>query len=163
MLKQIHQFLASKSQSFILVLGLSLIVLIGILDYVTGIGLEFDFFYLLPLSLITWYSSAKAAIATTAFVTLVWSLANIFIGQISPIWTKDLWNISVELVSFLTVVGLLALLKSEVRIIDELASEDSLTGIANRRSFYRVAAAEMNRSQRFGSPFSVVYIDIDNF
>ena len=163
MVKQIYQYIASKSQGFILMVGLLLIILIGILDYVTGSGLEFDFFYLLPLSLITWYSTTKMAIATTAFVTLVWALANIFLGRIPPIWTRDLWNISVEFVSFLTIIGLLALLKSEVRKIDELASEDSLTGLANRRSFYRVAEAEMNRSQRFGSPFSVVYIDIDNF
>ena len=160
---QFHRFFTSKSQGFILALGLSLIIFIGALDYVTGSGLEFDFFYLLPLSIITWYSSTKAALATTVFTTLIWSLANILVGELPPIWTKDLWNISIELVSFLTVVGLLSLLKSEVRIIDELASEDPLTGIANRRSFYRVVVAEMNRSQRFSSSFTIAYIDIDDF
>ncbi len=163
MLKQIYQFLASKSQSFILVLAFSLVIIIGILDYLTGSVVEIDFFYLLPLSMVTWFTSTQAGIVTAVLATMVWALANKVISQISQIGAGDLWNTSIELALFLAFISLLLLLKREFWKLDELASEDSLTGVANRRSFNRVAVAEMNRSQRFGSPFSVVYIDIDNF
>jgi diguanylate cyclase (GGDEF)-like protein len=162
-IKQIYQFLATKSQSFILTVGLSLVIVIGMLDYVTGSGLEIDFFYLLPLAMVTWFVSTQAGVATAVLATLVWALANKVISQISPFGVGDLWNTSIELALFLVFVGLLLMLKREVRKLDELASEDSLTGVANRRSFNRVAVAEMNRSRRFGAPFSVVYIDIDGF
>lgn len=162
-IKQIYQFLATKSQGFILTVGLSLVIFIGILDYVTGSGLEIDFFYLLPLSMVTWFASTQAGIATAVLATLVWALANKVISRMSPFGVGDLWNTSIELALFLVFVGLLLMLKREVRKLDDLASEDSLTGVANRRSFNRVAVAEMNRSRRFGDPFSVVYIDIDDF
>lgn len=45
----------------------------------------------------------------------------------------------------------------------ELALTDYLTGIANRRSFYMTLEAEVNRFERFKRPFTLVYLDIDNF
>lgn len=43
------------------------------------------------------------------------------------------------------------------------AATDSLTGIANRRSFYDRAESEFARSRRHGTPLSLVAIDIDHF
>lgn len=40
---------------------------------------------------------------------------------------------------------------------------DSLTGIANRRSFFERAEHEFARSRRHGTPLSVLAIDIDHF
>jgi diguanylate cyclase (GGDEF)-like protein len=38
-----------------------------------------------------------------------------------------------------------------------------LTGIANRRLFYEVANTEIVRAHRTPEPFTVMYIDVDNF
>ncbi|MBS0382536.1 MAG: diguanylate cyclase [Proteobacteria bacterium] len=43
------------------------------------------------------------------------------------------------------------------------AATDSLTGIANRRSFHARAESEFARSRRHGTPLSLVAIDIDHF
>ena len=40
---------------------------------------------------------------------------------------------------------------------------DHLTGIANRREFLSTLEAELNRSNHSGKPFSVAYLDLDNF
>lgn len=45
----------------------------------------------------------------------------------------------------------------------ELAWIDSLTGAANRRSFYDLAQREIERSRRYKYPFTIVYFDIDDF
>lgn len=45
----------------------------------------------------------------------------------------------------------------------ELATSDSLTGILNRRAMERLMDNEIARSQRFGTPLSVLLIDVDNF
>jgi diguanylate cyclase (GGDEF)-like protein len=38
-----------------------------------------------------------------------------------------------------------------------------LTGVANQRFFYELAEQEINRSARYLHPFTVAYIDLDNF
>jgi len=44
-----------------------------------------------------------------------------------------------------------------------LATEDALTGVANRRHFDAVGRAEWARFQRYGRPLSLVIVDVDEF
>ena len=44
-----------------------------------------------------------------------------------------------------------------------LAVTDPLTGLANRRELERSLGLELDRSERFGEPFSVAVLDIDDF
>jgi len=47
--------------------------------------------------------------------------------------------------------------------LESLALTDYLTGLSNRRHFMRLLDQEINRRNRFGSPVSLIMIDIDNF
>jgi len=49
------------------------------------------------------------------------------------------------------------------RALAHLAQTDGLTGLFNRREFDRMLAEEVRRSERFGTPVSLIMIDIDNF
>jgi PleD family two-component response regulator len=49
------------------------------------------------------------------------------------------------------------------RELERLSTTDSLTGLANRRSFNEFLSREWLREQRERQPFSVVMIDIDHF
>lgn len=69
-------------------------------------------------------------------------------------------------VSVLAVIGLaLAALVSERKEIERklqrLAATDPVTGLANYRRFTEVLTEEINRSQRTGSPFAVLLLDLD--
>jgi diguanylate cyclase (GGDEF)-like protein len=57
-----------------------------------------------------------------------------------------------------------ALLELRLRLQQEkhLARIDSLTGAANRRAFYEALEGELSRLKRYGRPFSVAYLDLDN-
>ncbi len=44
-----------------------------------------------------------------------------------------------------------------------LAMTDPLTGTSNRRHFMRRASEELERTKRYGSPLSLMVLDIDNF
>lgn len=46
---------------------------------------------------------------------------------------------------------------------NDLAVRDPLTGLFNRRAFMERLAEEWERSQRFGSPLSVLMVDVDHF
>ncbi len=47
--------------------------------------------------------------------------------------------------------------------VEEQALTDSLTGLGNSRRFKEALAAELKRSDRTGRPFSIVFIDVDDF
>lgn len=49
------------------------------------------------------------------------------------------------------------------RELQELASTDSLTGLANRREFMSILETEINRHKRFRSAFCLAMLDIDHF
>ena len=54
--------------------------------------------------------------------------------------------------------------KEEVnRHLEHLSITDSLTGVGNRRKFLEVADLERRRAYRYGTPFSLVMLDIDHF
>ena len=44
-----------------------------------------------------------------------------------------------------------------------LAETDALTGLTNRRHFLELAGRELARSRRYGSPMSLVLVDLDHF
>lgn len=54
-------------------------------------------------------------------------------------------------------------LRRQVAELKRQASTDPLTGIANRGSFDRHLASELNRAQRQQHPMSLILIDIDHF
>ena len=53
--------------------------------------------------------------------------------------------------------------KAYLDVCEEAAFTDHLTGLANRRRFERQLEREVGRTMRFGHPFSLLMIDIDNF
>jgi diguanylate cyclase (GGDEF)-like protein len=49
------------------------------------------------------------------------------------------------------------------RHLNELSRRDALTGLYNRAYFIELAEREMERTLRYGEPFSIVVLDIDEF
>ncbi len=49
------------------------------------------------------------------------------------------------------------------RQLEELALHDSLTSLGNRRAFEHRLGQEMNQAKRYGTPLSVLLLDVDSF
>jgi len=47
--------------------------------------------------------------------------------------------------------------------LEQAALTDSLTGLSNRKHLDNVLNAEINRSDRYGNPFSLIMLDLDHF
>lgn len=82
--------------------------------------------------------------------------------------------ISIAIVRFLVIQTEIARLGNKLREknealqiatlrLAEQASRDDLTGLCNRREFMRLLQQEISRSQRSGTSFCVVLLDIDHF
>ncbi|HZB44952.1 MAG TPA: diguanylate cyclase [Pyrinomonadaceae bacterium] len=54
-------------------------------------------------------------------------------------------------------------LKKELEKERMLARTDELTGIANKRAFHEAVSAEIRRSARYRHPFTVAFLDVDDF
>ncbi|MFA5959865.1 MAG: GGDEF domain-containing protein [Tatlockia sp.] len=46
---------------------------------------------------------------------------------------------------------------------EQLSTYDPLTGLLNRRAFEETTRKIIERSKRYGNPFSLIYLDLDNF
>ena len=163
MLRRTTSYFSTKSPPIILVLALSAVVLLGFVDYATADVVELGIFYVLPISLATWCYNRKGGILLAVASTLTELLVDLAVGQRSLVGLTLAWNIVGEFGFFLIIVVLLSELRARLSLMEDLANLDPLTGVANRRAFYRAANLEKARCQRYGSSFTIAYIDIDNF
>jgi diguanylate cyclase (GGDEF)-like protein len=56
-----------------------------------------------------------------------------------------------------------ALVMEQNKVLEELASQDMLTGLYNRRQLAEVMKREAERSRRYGTELSLLMLDLDHF
>jgi diguanylate cyclase (GGDEF)-like protein len=147
-------------------LGLGFLVLgaVAFLDYLTGVEFSFSFFYLLPITLISWAISERFGLAFAILSSCVWIAVDMLLGNGNR--TSNLfaymWNAAARLGFFLLPVFIIRLHRA-LQYEQELARTDYLTGVLNTRFFRELAQMELNRSRRYKRPFTIAFIDVDNF
>jgi diguanylate cyclase (GGDEF)-like protein len=145
-------------------LALTGLGIIGFLDYFTGPDYSFSVFYLVIVVASAWYQGRKSALLVSVAGTAVWFAAAIASREYADDYPLSLfWNDLVELTHFLFAVVVISTLKALLDASEKTSRIDPLTGIANRRLFYEVANTEIVRAHRTPEPFTIMYIDIDNF
>jgi len=156
-------FLKSLSRPAVTAIALLLVATVGLLDSMTGPDYAFSAFYLLPVVLTAWYAGRGYAILISVASAAAWLAAGIA-GRMNHEHTLVLiWNDAMELCLFLFAAYVISALRGKLECEEEFARTDQLTGIANRRRFGELADAEIRRSRRYSEPFTVIYLDIDNF
>lgn len=167
MIANIHQkILDTFSPRNPVVIGLfsgAILLLLGWLDVVTG-DYSLIIFYLIPVSLTAWFVSKRCGILFCALAITVRFVADESTASVSFSHSMlHYWNELIEFLFLLLMSVLFSALKKNLENEKTLASHDSLTGALNRRSFFDLAEHEINRSRRYDLPFTVAYIDLDNF
>lgn len=145
-------------------LALTCLGIIGFFDYFTGPDYSFSVFYLVVVVASAWYQGRKSAFLVSVAGTVVWFAAAIASREYENDYPLALfWNDLVELTHFLFAVVVISTLKALLDASEKTSRTDPLTGIANRRLFYEVVNTEIVRAHRTSEPFTVMYIDVDNF
>lgn len=159
-------FRKQLSLPFKILLSAGMLLLVGLLgsaDYFTGTEIAFSVFYLLPVGVSAWFVNRRMGIATSMASTFTWYLADT-LPRTQPYSNAaiPIWNASTRLIVFLLMTGVLAALREALQRESEFARIDYLTGAMNSRAFYEAMDAEIAGLQRYGRPFTVLYLDVDN-
>jgi len=162
-MKTLFERLYKLPERTILIFGFFMVALLGVIDYFSGYEMSFAIFYLLPVMFIGWFSERRYAIAVSILSGVVWYIADILSGHLYSHPILPAWNAIMRLGFFLLIVFSLSEIKRLLVSEQTFARIDFLTGISNARHFMENAKKEIERSVRFSHPFTLAYVDIDNF
>ena len=144
--------------------GILLAISIGVLDNITGGGINLSLFYLFPVLLISWkFTGRTPAVLMSLFCAFIWFLADVIAVHASSHSVIPVWNGIMGLGLLLTVAYSFSTMKSVLQRERGFARIDYLTEVSNARDFYEQAEIEFARSTRYDRPLSIVVVDIDNF
>jgi len=105
----ILDYLDKKPRSWLFVFGLALALLVGMVDYLTGLQISFSVFYTIPVAMTAWYIGIRYGILFAFLCTFEWLIADLRDTYVHPL--IPYWNGIMRLVVFL----LIALILSKLR------------------------------------------------
>ncbi|HEY1403196.1 MAG TPA: diguanylate cyclase, partial [Pyrinomonadaceae bacterium] len=155
--------LGQRSKSFLIILGLLLVVLQSVINYLIGPDIAFYIFYLLPISLVAWLVGRRAAVLASLTGAAGYFFTEQITGHFETRPFIPYFNVLAQLAAFLFVTYFVSALRRSHDHERELARTDDLTGVINRRSFFEASQQEINRARRHRHPFTVAYMDVDDF
>ncbi|MCR4315989.1 MAG: GGDEF domain-containing protein [Planctomycetes bacterium] len=158
----IDAFIKARSLTIIIAAALILTAGVGALDHFTGFELSFSIFYLLPVVFVSWYVN-RAGYVIAIVCASVWLVVDQSSGHEYSHPLIPYWNSVVRMSFFLLISLLLQRIKAHVLKEETLARVDGLTGAMNSRAFLEAADRLVALSARSRKPFTLAYIDIDDF
>lgn len=156
-------FLKRRSRLCVVTAGIALICALWTIDYFTGPDISIIVFYLLPVFLVTWYAGESAGIAISLLSGIAWFTSDVLTAASYSHSSAPYINLVTKLSFFLIVNHTVSSLRRSLDRQRDMARTDYLTRVANSRYFSELAQAEINRAGRYVHPFTVAYLDLDNF
>lgn len=162
-LARIDDFFSRQKRKTLFVLVLLIVVLLGILDFLSGYELSFSFFYLFPIALAVWYLGRAEGRIAALLCSIIRAASSYLAGENFTLEFYRYWNAGIRFAIFLLFAELLFELKTALLQEQTLSRTDFLTGISNRREFYNRAELEILQARRYRHPLTVAVLDIDEF
>ena len=156
-------FLEQLNPLLKLTISFSLIAAVGFIDYITGYELGFSSFYVIPIVLTTWLNGREIGVVASLASAIMWFAADAASGHLYSHPLIPVWNTLIRFSFFVIITLLLAALRRTMERERKLARVDGLTGAVNSRFFFELAQMEIDRLTRYKQPFTLVYLDLDNF
>jgi diguanylate cyclase (GGDEF)-like protein len=141
----------------------ALIIIIGIIDTVSGPQIDVSILYVAPIGMVAWHTSLTATRVAVFACGMVWMLADVAAGAQYAVPSIQYWNAAARTMLFFIVGYVISHLRAASREEHRLARTDSLTGVANGRLFIEFATLECARQRRYHHPLSIAFLDCDNF
>jgi diguanylate cyclase (GGDEF)-like protein len=158
LIKNYFRYIEQKGKLFNFLLAVLCVLIIGYIDTHHSSLYQFSFLYLFPIAFATWFSGKNYGAAVSLLSAISWSFDNttLIIGPF-------VFNIICTYLIFYTITLLVSKIHDMLETEQSMARTDYLTGALNARAFHEAISYEMLRLDREGKPFSIGYIDLDNF
>ncbi len=160
--RAIHALFSLKRNTTLLIAGV-LFAAIAAVDYATPPQLNLTFLYVFVILLVCWNVGATAGLVFAALASV---MQFIVFPESRGLALQPFYRYVIlgnRIFTFLLVVGLTIPLRQLYALAQRTSRIDFLTKLPNRMALYELIAAESARNQRTGNPFSVAYLDCDNF
>jgi diguanylate cyclase (GGDEF)-like protein len=160
--KFLFLFMEKRSRNEILWMAILVTLIVAVIDYTTGYEISLSVLYFGPVGFTAWYVGKRHGITIALLASLAWLNADLGAGHIYSHWSIPFWNAAVRF-SFLTLNALLlGAFHKQLEAAKTLAHIDSLTGLLNVRAFDKELNQMISKPEN-SIPFTVAYIDLDNF
>lgn len=148
-----------------LVVALSLVAVacIATAKYWAVPGFTFLLFYLVPVFVVAWLVDRRTGVALSLVSAVAYFFSEEFGRGFQSRPLVPVFNFAARLGAFLFVTYFVSALRRSLEQERAAARTDALTGALNRRSFFETAEMEIKRARRHRHPFTVAYLDIDDF
>jgi signal transduction histidine kinase len=148
LLDKTREYFKTRSTAALFIWGCILVFVVGFVDYVTGNEIDVSVFYLLPISLVTWFAGRNAAVLICLISSATEFAANTAAGRTHSHLLIYFWNAGVLLGFFLIFGFVLSVLRKEykdrMRLIEEL--RDSLDEVRSTKADLEQKSQELIRS-----------------
>lgn len=135
-------------------LGIFTVALIGVVDGLTGHEFGFSPFYLIPITIVSFYGNKKFGIANAVFATAAWFFAEVCAGHVYTQPLAVYWNASVRLLIFVIIAAMLARLKTNMLV--EKAQREKLAELNHiKNQFIGMAAHDLR------TPLTVIWLCVE--
>lgn len=155
---QYLQYLDRKGKAFNAVVGFACTIIVGFIDVIAPTSYSFGFLYMLCIAFTTWFAGRRSGLIIALCCTALWAVDR-FKGDLY----SSTWNTCSALGIYCFISIMLTKMREMWEIERTLSRRDPLTGVMNIRAFAEFAEYEILRLQRQCCPFSVAYLDLDNF
>jgi signal transduction histidine kinase len=148
LIDKIREYFKTRSKTTLFTWGFILVLLVGFSDYLTGNEIDVSVFYLLPISLVTWFAGRNAAVLICLLCSATEFVTNTAAGRTHSHILIYFWNGGVLLGFFLIFVFVLSILRREnkdrIRLIKELRG--SLDDVRSTKTDLEQKSQELTRS-----------------
>ncbi|HEY5974274.1 MAG TPA: diguanylate cyclase [Geobacteraceae bacterium] len=161
---RLFAYLERRTKATLILLSLAMTLALWYVDSFTG-DYSFILFYIAPIFLAAWFVGKRPGVA----ISLACGVANILAnpGRFKSVETslllRNYWDMCLESIYLLLLALMFATMRRHFDHEQQMARTDPLTEALNRRSFYELLEFELSKCRRYGRPFSLAYLDLDNF
>jgi signal transduction histidine kinase len=137
-----------QPKPFLIISGFILVVLLGVVDYITGAELSISIFYLIPVSLSVLFVNRRVGVFLSVFSSAMGLTTDLMVGHPYSHPIIIYWNNAVQLGFFLIIVFILSALKMEYEKTVKLNTglQDTLVELRKTQDQLESRAQDLARS-----------------
>lgn len=142
--------------------GLATVLLLGLLDYLSGPETSLAICYLVPIVQVTWFGGPVAGAGAALASGAVWLLGELALRRFQAPPPIPTWNIALTVLLFLAVSLGLSAFRRRLGL-ERGAADEAPAGMADPARFREIVQVEKDRALRYAHPLTLGRVEVDGW